>query len=133
MEQFDFNSFNTLMKSANPGLKLALVENMLKDVAYVTYLYNNPLNGNVNEVLSAVRTLRSDWKLRSAARAAEYAKKIVAPQADGSIDNDEVRNADKPNLSSTSTPDMIARIIAKKELGQQLTEWEKKQINAKVA
>jgi len=62
MANFDFTSYNNVMKGAGAGLKLMLIEQLLEDVEKTCRRFNNPLKTEVTDILDEVYSLREQWK-----------------------------------------------------------------------
>jgi len=65
---FDFDSYNAIMKTANSGLKLFLAEQLLLDVQEVMVRFKSPLRGNMECICDEVGQLRADNKKYLASR-----------------------------------------------------------------
>ena len=60
--QFDFNTYNAVMRGANAGLKLFLVTQLLGDVAGSATRYRSPLAKELVDLLDEASALRERWK-----------------------------------------------------------------------
>jgi len=65
-KDFDFEAYNAVMKGANAGLKLFLVQQMLSDIATTAFRYRNPLAQQLIDLADETETLRTEWKAISA-------------------------------------------------------------------
>ena len=65
-KDFDFETYNVVMKGANAGLKLFLVQQMLSDIATTAFRYRNPLAQQLIDLADETETLRTEWKALSA-------------------------------------------------------------------
>lgn len=65
---FDFDSYNAIIKTANSGLKLFLAEQLLLDVQQVMVRFKSPLHGNMESICDEVAQLRADNKKYLASR-----------------------------------------------------------------
>lgn len=68
--QFDFDTFNNATKGAGQGLKLHLAIQMLKDVDYSMYRYDNPLQSTLSGIINELKEVQIASKAQAAARAA---------------------------------------------------------------
>jgi len=68
--QFDFKAFNAATNGAGSGLKLHLALQMLKDVDYAFYRYDNPLQATLGGIINELKELQIQSKAQAAARAA---------------------------------------------------------------
>ena len=69
-QQFNFDSYNSLMKQANTGLKLHFAVSLLKDVVDSLERFDNPLLTEVEPILTELKVFHSMYKA-SAKKAAE--------------------------------------------------------------
>ena len=69
--QFDFKAYNELVRNAGSGLKLHLAIQMLKDVDYVMYRYENPLSADVKGCINDLIIVKDTMKKQAAERAAK--------------------------------------------------------------
>ena len=65
-KDFDFDAYNAVMKGANAGLKLFLVQQMLSDIATTAFRYRNPLAQQLINLADETESLRTEWKAISA-------------------------------------------------------------------
>ena len=65
-KDFDFDAYNAVMKGANAGLKLFLVQQMLSDIATTAFRYRNPLAQQLIDLADETESLRTEWKAISA-------------------------------------------------------------------
>lgn len=65
-KDFDFDAYNAVMKGANAGLKLFLVQQMLSDIATTAFRYRNPLAQQLINLADETESLRTEWKSISA-------------------------------------------------------------------
>ena len=65
-KDFDFDAYNAVMKGANAGLKLFLVQQMLSDIATTAFRYRNPLDQQLIDLADETESLRTEWKAISA-------------------------------------------------------------------
>ena len=65
-KDFDFEAYNAVMKGANAGLKLFLVQQMLSDIATTAFRYRNPLAQQLIDLADETESLRTEWKAISA-------------------------------------------------------------------
>ncbi len=65
---FDFEQYNAIMKTANSGLKLFLAEQMLLDVQEVMVRFKSPLRKDIESLCDEVAQLRADNKKYLASR-----------------------------------------------------------------
>lgn len=65
---FDFDAYNSIMTSANSGLKLYLAERLLQDVQEVMVRFKSPLRKDIDSIVDEVGQLRSDNKKYLASR-----------------------------------------------------------------
>lgn len=65
-KDFDFEAYNVVMKGANAGLKLFLVQQMLADIATTAFRYRNPLAQQLINLADETESLRTEWKAISA-------------------------------------------------------------------
>jgi hypothetical protein len=65
-KDFDFEAYNAVMKGANAGLKLFLVQQMLSDIATTAFRYRNPLAQQLINLADETESLRTEWKAISA-------------------------------------------------------------------
>ena len=65
-KDFDFDAYNAVMKVANAGLKLFLVQQMLSDIATTAFRYRNPLAQQLIDLADETESLRTEWKAISA-------------------------------------------------------------------
>ncbi len=72
--QFDFKAYNTLVNSAGSGLKLHLAIQMLRDVDYVMYKFDNPLQADLGAVVSELKEIQVKAKAQAAERAKDHAE-----------------------------------------------------------
>lgn len=70
MNQFDFKAFNALTSSAGSGLKLHLALQMLKDVDYTMYRYQNPLQTDLRALINELIGVQIKAKAQAAERKA---------------------------------------------------------------
>lgn len=70
MTQFDFKGFNAAVQGAGSGLKLHLALQLLKDVDYVMYRYNNPLQKDLGGLINELKEVQLKAKKQAADRAA---------------------------------------------------------------
>lgn len=61
-KDFDFDAYNLVMKNANAGLKLFLVEQLLTDIGVTAARYRNPLQKDIFNLVDEVSTTRTEWK-----------------------------------------------------------------------
>lgn len=66
--QFDFDAYNAVMKTANSGLRLYLAEQILSDVLVVMTRYKSPLRKDLSDLVDELAQLRADNKKLAAAR-----------------------------------------------------------------
>jgi len=59
---FDFDTYNAVMKNANAGLKLFLVTQLLGDVAASAVRYQSPIAKELVNSLDEISALREEWK-----------------------------------------------------------------------
>ena len=85
---FDFDAYNNIMKTANSGLKLYLAERMLQDVQEIMVRFKSPLRKDIDSLVDEVGQLRADNKKYLASR---------ERSTDGSIDNATI---DSPKSTS---------------------------------
>ena len=65
-KDFNFEAYNAVMKDANAGLKLFLVQQMLSDIATTAFRYRNPLAQQLIDLADETESLRTEWKAISA-------------------------------------------------------------------
>ena len=65
-KDFNFEAYNAVMKDANAGLKLFLVQQMLSDIATTAFRYRNPLAQQLINLADETESLRTEWKAISA-------------------------------------------------------------------
>ena len=65
---FNFDSYNKLMRNANSGLKLFLAEQMLLDVQQVMVRFKSPLRNDITSIVDELGQLRADNKKYLASR-----------------------------------------------------------------
>ena len=70
INQFDFKTLNAVLNGAGSGLKLHLAIQMLKDVDYVMYRYDNPLQATLGGIINELKELQIQSKAQAAARSA---------------------------------------------------------------
>ncbi len=131
MSDFNFKAYNELMKNANAGLKLALVENMLRDVVFNVHMYKNPLEPKIVELYDKVSDVRTLWKVRT-----KRMEQNDSSERTASVDNAEQQMADRvdddPKVNASDlvvNADKVARIIAKQQSGATLSKWEENVLN----
>ena len=61
-KDFDFEAYNAVMKGANAGLKLFLVNQLLGDIATTAFRYRNPLAQQLINLVEETEQLRVEWK-----------------------------------------------------------------------
>lgn len=90
---FDFNAYNALVRSAGAGLKITLIEQMLEDIEKTCRRFNNPLKGEVSDMLDEITTFKASWK-----KQAENSQKVsqVAAQVDAQAAGTTPPNANAP-------------------------------------
>lgn len=66
--QFNFDAFNNLKKTAPAGLKIFLAQQMLDEVLFTAQRYRNPLRHELSNLCDEVADFRESWKKASAAR-----------------------------------------------------------------
>lgn len=59
---FDFKSYNDLIKSANSGLRLYLALRLLEDVEGTMRRFDSPLKRDIADIVDEVKQLRADNK-----------------------------------------------------------------------
>ena len=109
--QFDFDTYNAVMKGANSGLKLFLAEQLLQDVQEVMVRFKSPLRKDIEIVCNEVSELRDNNKKYLASRQAktdEY-KRVVVEDNRGTDDTKlttipHTTSADSGRLSDISGP-----------------------------
>ncbi len=130
MSDFNFKAYNELMKNANAGLKLALVENMLRDVVFNVHMYKNPLEPKIVELYDKVSDVRVLWKVRT-----KRMEQNDSSERSASIDNASEQMADREDNTKVDASDLVvnadkvARIIAKQQSGATLSKWEENVLN----
>lgn len=60
--QFNFEAYNAVMKSANAGLKLFLVTQLLGDITSSAVRYKSPLSKELIDLLDEASDIRTKWK-----------------------------------------------------------------------
>lgn len=65
---FNFDSYNKLIRNANSGLKLFLAEQMLLDVQQVMVRFKSPLRNDITSIVDELAQLRADNKKYLASR-----------------------------------------------------------------
>jgi hypothetical protein len=65
---FDFDTYNAVMKNANSGLKLYLAEQLLQDVEGVMVRFKSPLRNDITSIVEELGQLRADNKKYLASR-----------------------------------------------------------------
>ena len=70
INQFDFKTLNAVLNGAGSGLKLHLAIQMLKDVDYVMYRYDNPLQATLGGIINELKELQIQSNAQAAARSA---------------------------------------------------------------
>ena len=79
--EFNFEAYNKLMETANTGLKVYLITQLLGDVVTSTIRYKSPLANEAMEVLQAAEELRTGWKIQSAkANAGKAGQTLTTPK-----------------------------------------------------
>lgn len=84
-KDFDFDAYNAVMKGANAGLKLFLVEQMLNDIGSTAARYRNPLYRELLDKADEVTSLRKQWKEIAAKSQRQTQTGEAAPQADAPV------------------------------------------------
>ena len=70
MTQFDFKQFNAAVSGAGSGLKLHLALQLLKDVDFMMYKYDNPLQKDLGGLINELKEVQLKSKKQAADRAA---------------------------------------------------------------
>jgi hypothetical protein len=80
--EFNFEGYNKIMETANTGLKVYLITQLLGDVVTNTIRYKSPLANEAMEVLQSAEELRVNWKIQSAkANAGKASQTLTAPKS----------------------------------------------------
>jgi len=61
-KDFNFEAYNAVMKDANAGLKLFLVQQMMSEIATTAFRYRNPLAQQLMDTADEVESMRKEWK-----------------------------------------------------------------------
>lgn len=72
--QFDFKAYNAIVRGAGSGLKLHLAIQMLRDVDYVMYKFDNPLQGDLGACVSELKEIQVKAKAQAEARKKDHAE-----------------------------------------------------------
>lgn len=66
--EFNFDSYNAVMKTANAGLKLFLALQLMQDIEQTCVRYRNPLTKDVSDITDELIQLRKDWQMNAKKR-----------------------------------------------------------------
>lgn len=66
--QFNFDAFNQLKKTAPAGLKVFLAQQLMDEVLFTAQRYRNPLRHELSNLCDEIADFRETWKKASAAR-----------------------------------------------------------------
>ena len=66
--QFNFDAFNQLKKTAPAGLKVFLAQQLMDEVLFTAQRYRNPLRHELSNLCDEIADFRESWKRQAAAR-----------------------------------------------------------------
>ena len=66
--QFNFDAFNQLKKTAPAGLKVFLAQQLMDEVLFTAQRYRNPLRHELSSLCDEIADFRESWKRQAAAR-----------------------------------------------------------------
>ena len=66
--QFNFDAFNQLKKTAPAGLKVFLAQQLMDEVLFTAQRYRNPLRHELSNLCDEIADFRESWKRAAAAR-----------------------------------------------------------------
>lgn len=66
--QFNFDAFNQLKKTAPAGLKIFLAQQLMDEVLFTATRYRNPLRHELSSLCDEIADFRDSWKKAAAAR-----------------------------------------------------------------
>ena len=66
--QFNFDAFNQLKKTAPAGLKVFLAQQLMDEVLFTAQRYRNPLRHELSNLCDEIADFRESWKKQAAAR-----------------------------------------------------------------
>lgn len=66
--QFNFDAFNELKKTAPAGLKVFLAQQLMDEVLFTAQRYRNPLRHELSNLCDEIADFRESWKRQAAAR-----------------------------------------------------------------
>jgi hypothetical protein len=72
--QFDFKAYNAIISGAGSGLKLHLAIQMLRDVDYVMYKFDNPLQADLGGCVNELKEIQVKAKKQAADRKKDHAE-----------------------------------------------------------
>lgn len=108
---FDFDSYNALMKGVGTGLKLHLGVQLLRDVATSLDYFDNPLAAEIGVIVSDLKTFHATYKAK--------AKEIAAKKENPSERNSSIDDSTK------ITPDTVANMMAMMEQFSRMMAFQK--------
>jgi hypothetical protein len=73
-QNFNFDAYNQLTNSAGSGLKLHLALQLLRDVDYTMYKFDNPLQQELSGAISALKLVQVAAKQQAKDRVAAKAE-----------------------------------------------------------
>ena len=101
---FNFDSYNTMMKGVGTGLKLHLAVQLVKDVVSSLEYFDNPLESEVRPVYNDLKAFHSMYK--------ESSKKAQAEKAEKNNSSKSIDNATVPTLGVADMMAMFAQFQA---------------------
>ncbi len=91
--QFNFDSYNALMKTANTGLKLHLGVQLIKDVVSSLEYFDNPLEAELRPVYVDLKDFQRTYKAKAQEIAEKRTNDKEAAAASGRAENQSMLEA----------------------------------------